>query len=181
MQLGEFLTLCLMAVALGMDAFSMSLGLGMKGIRYLHMIKVSLFNGLFHILMPFLGIVVGRYLSSFLGDLAIIFGGVLLIFFGINMIYSSLFKEEENSWVSSSGWGLILFSIGVSMDGFSVGLSLGMFSVNLWLAIMLFGLSGCVLTALGLLLGRKISGHVGEYSETIGGMILLAFGIKFLI
>jgi putative Mn2+ efflux pump MntP len=181
MQLGEILTLCLMAIALGMDAFSVSIGLGMQGLRLRFIAKVSVINGLFHMLMPLLGILIGRYLSHYLGKLAIHIGGILLIFFGIQMIYSSFFNKEKDSWVSTTVWGIILFSLGVSLDAFSVGLSLGFFAVNMWVSILFFGVSGLVLTALGLLLGRKVSGWMGEYSEALGGMILLVFGIKFLV
>lgn len=180
-QSGEIVALCFMAVALGMDAFSMSIGLGMRGIRLLHVVKISIMNGLFHIIMPFLGMIVGRFLSSFMGDIAVTIGGVLLIFFGFHMIYSSLFGEDKVSWVSGTPWGLLLFSLGVSMDGFSVGLSLGMFAVNTWLSLLCFGLFGFLLTACGLLLGRRLRGWIGQYGEAFGGMILLAFGIKFLI
>lgn len=181
-QLGEILTLCVMAIALGMDAFSMSIGLGLKGMRLRKVAQISLLNGIFHIIMPCLGIIVGRFLSGFMGEIAVTIGGVLLILFGLHMIYASLFdEEEETSWINDSGWGLLLFSIGVSMDGFSVGLSLGMFAVNTVLTLLFFGFFGFFMTACGLLLGRKLGNWIGQYSEVLGGMILLAFGIKFLI
>lgn len=180
-QPGEILTLCFMAFALGMDAFSVCIGLGMKGIRLRDVAKISLLNGFFHMFMPLVGILIGRYLSTYMGDLTIIIGGSLLILFGLNMIYSSAFGEEKDSWVSIRGWGLFLFTIGVSVDSFSVGLSLGLFSINMWLSIFCFGLAGIILTACGLLIGRRVSFILGEYGEAIGGIILLVFGIKFLL
>lgn len=181
-QLGEFLTLFFMAFALGMDAFSMSIGIGMQGMRLRLIAKISLINGLFHMMMPLFGIVIGRYLSHFLGSLAVTMGGILLVGFGIHMIYSSFFKSDATtSWVSTTLLGICLFSIGVSIDAFSVGLSLGFFVINTWLTIIVFGLAGLGLTAAGLLLGRKVGGWVGEYSEAIGGIILLVFGIKILV
>jgi putative Mn2+ efflux pump MntP len=180
-QLGEILTLCLMSIALGMDAFSMSIGLGMQGLRLRFIAKISLVNGLFHMLMPLFGMLIGRYLSHYLGNMAVSIGGILLIFFGIQMIYSSFFNAEKDSWVSTTAWGILLFSFGVSLDAFSVGLSLGFFDVNIWVTVIFFGVAGFGLTALGLLLGRKVGGWLGEYSEAFGGMILLVFGIKFLV
>lgn len=180
-ELGELLTLCFMAFALGMDAFSMSIGLGMQGMRLRLIAKISLINGFFHMFMPFLGILIGRYLSHFLGSLAVKMGGILLILFGIHMFYSSFFRADTKSWISTTLLGICLFSIGVSIDAFSVGLSLGFFIVNEWLTVMIFGIAGLGLTAVGLLLGRKAGGWIGEYSEAVGGIILLVFGIKFLV
>lgn len=179
--LGEFLTLCFLAIALGMDAFSVSLGLGMRNYRLLHMFKISVTVGLFHIFMPLLGMVLGRYLSDIFGYIAIDLGGIILILFGTHMIYASFLQEKSFSGVGVTGWGLIIFACGVSLDGFSVGLSLGLFAVNAWLAIMLFGLFGFMLTAGGLFMGRKAGKWIGNYSEVIGGVILVAFGLKFLL
>jgi putative Mn2+ efflux pump MntP len=33
----------------------------------------------------------------------------------------------------------------------------------------------------GLLLGRNVANWVGEYGEAVGGVILVVFGIKFLL
>lgn len=39
---GQLVTVAVMAVALGMDAFSLGVGIGMKGIRLLHVLQLSL-------------------------------------------------------------------------------------------------------------------------------------------
>jgi manganese efflux pump family protein len=38
-----------------------------------------------------------------------------------------------------------------------------------------------ILTWISLLLGRRVQGLLGSYSEVLGGSILLAFGIKLLL
>lgn len=180
-EVGEFVTISVMALALSMDAFSVCIGLGMKGIRLRQVAKVSMLIGLFHMLMPFIGIHIGLYLSYFVGSLTFFIGGCLLIIFGLNMIYSSLFGVQRNSWFRNTGWGMVLLAFGVSMDSFSIGLSLGLFSVNVWLSIICFGLAGLCLTAIGLLIGRKVNTIIGDYGEIVGGIILLVFGIRFLL
>lgn len=180
-HLGEFLTLCLVAVALGMDAFSMSIGLGMRGLRLLHIAQISFLVGIFHMIMPLFGMIIGRYLSDYIGDLAITIGGILLIGFGIHMIYSSLFEEDNKAWINITGIGILFFALGVSIDGFSVGLSLGLFAANTLITIMLFGFFGFLLACIGLLIGRKVGHWVGAYGEILGGIILLIFGFKFLL
>lgn len=49
---GQIVTITIMAVALGMDAFSLGVGIGMKGIRLLHVLQMSLLIAVFHMLMP---------------------------------------------------------------------------------------------------------------------------------
>ncbi|WP_236838681.1 manganese efflux pump MntP family protein [Caldalkalibacillus salinus] len=179
--LGELLTLLFVSLALAMDSFSVSIGLGMRGIRLRHLLKISIINGLFHFFMPLLGALIGQYLSGYMGSLAVTIGGIILIFIGLHMILGSIFDDVEEPSINTTLPGIALFAFGVSLDAFSVGLPFGLFSASLWLMVTLFGITASILTALGLLIGRKVGGWIGQYSEIFGGFVLLVFGVKFLV
>ncbi|RJX36875.1 manganese efflux pump [Paenibacillus pinisoli] len=179
--LGQFLTLLIIAVALGFDAFSLGLGIGLKGIRLLDILKLGIVIGLFHIIMPIGGLLTGQLVSGLLGNVATTAAGVLLLLLGGHMIYSSIRGEEVPSFNHRSSVGLLVLALSVSVDAFSVGVTLGMFSADLWLTILLFGFFGGAMSMLGLLLGRKVSSKLGEYGEACGGAILLVFGILFIV
>ncbi|MCB7069039.1 manganese efflux pump MntP family protein [Caldibacillus sp. 210928-DFI.2.22] len=176
---GEVFTLSLMAFALGMDAFSVSLGMGMASIRLKQIVKIGLTVGLFHIWMPLIGMLTGNFLSEQFGALATYAGGILLILIGFHMFMSG-FKNDEKRSFKPIGIGLFLFAISVSLDSFSLGLTLGIFGAKTITAITLFGFFATILTWAGLLLGRKMKGIIGQYSEAFGGTILLFFGIKLI-
>ncbi|OMF37348.1 hypothetical protein BK133_06200 [Paenibacillus sp. FSL H8-0548] len=180
MQAGQFLTLLIIALALGLDAFSLGLGIGLKGIRLLDVLKLGVVIALFHVFMPLAGIYTGQYVGSLLGEVATTAAGILLVLLGGHMIYSSLRGEEVKSFDHQSLWGLLVLSLSVSIDSFSVGITLGMFSANMWVTVLLIGLLGGLMSVLGLLLGRKVSGNLGEYGEAIGGGVLFVFGILFI-
>lgn len=180
-QWGQFITIVLMALALGMDAFSLGIGMGVRGIRLLNILKVGVITGLFHIIMPLMGLFTGHYIGTLLGNVATYAGGLLLVVLGGHMIYSSLKSDSIVVFDHRSFWSLMLFGLMVSIDSFSVGVSLGMFSTDLLLTVLIFGLFGGGMSILGLLLGRRVSYWVGEYGETLGGLILLLFGIRFLV
>jgi manganese efflux pump family protein len=180
-EIGQLFTIMIMAMALGMDAFSLGIGIGLKGIRLRDILKISTLVGLFHILMPLLGMFMGQFVSSLLGDVAQMAGGGLLIALGAHMIYSSLQGEEVRSFDHRTLWGLFVFAISVSIDSMSVGVSLGILASDLVLTILMFGAAGGLLSVLGLLVGRRAGGWVGDFGETIGGFILLVFGIRFFI
>lgn len=171
----------MIAVALGMDAFSLGIGIGMQGLTISQILKVSTTIGIFHIIMPLVGVAIGHYLSTMIGDVATVIGGSLLVFLGLNMIWSSFAEKDGHSLNQIAGIGLLLLAFSVSIDALSIGFSLGLFSVDIWFAILLFGLMGGVMTALGLSIGTKIGHWLGEYGEIFGGIILLVFGIKFLV
>lgn len=177
---GELFTLILMAFALGMDAFSVGLGMGMFRLTKRHIFKIGVTIGLFHVWMPLLGMVAGRFLSEQFGAIAGYIGGFLLILLGVQMIWSS-FKEDEATLLSPVGKGLFIFALSVSLDSFSVGLTLGIYGARTALVLICFGAAAMILTWAGLLIGRKVQGWLGTYSVALGGSILLAFGIKLLL
>ncbi len=178
----ELLTIGIMAFALGMDAFSLAIGMGMLGLRYKHIFKIGVTIGIFHVVMPFLGMIIGKFLTQYFGMIAIFIGGGLLVVLGVQMIYSALFtNDRESSVLHPTGIGLILFALSVSIDSFSVGLSLGMIGAKTIITLLSFGLISMNLSWLGLIIGKKVQGYIGVYGELLGGCILLGFGLKLLM
>jgi len=178
-QLGELISISFMAVALGMDSFSVSLGLGMQQLRLKRIAFIGIVIGSTHLLMPFMGILLGMFISVRIGHYTVLVGGLLLAGIGVHMIFNA-FHKKPHRFVQTTGIGLIIFALSVSMDSFSVGLSLGMSGVKAIFAIFMFGFVSMVLTWTGLLLGRKMHGLLGIYSEILGGSILFAFGLQVL-
>ncbi|QYR22043.1 manganese efflux pump MntP family protein [Paenibacillus sp. sptzw28] len=181
MQTGQLLTLLIIALALGMDAFSLGIGIGLRGIRLRDVLKLSTLIALFHIFMPLMGMVTGKYVSTLLGGLATNAAGGLLLLLGAHMIYSSFRGGGAASPIDHrTSWGMLLFALSVSIDSFSVGISLGMFAADVLLTVLLFGFTGGLLSILGLLIGRRVNRSLGEFGEACGGVILLTFGLLFL-
>ncbi|WP_257985344.1 manganese efflux pump MntP family protein [Bacillus sp. V5-8f] len=177
---GELLTLMLMAFALGMDAFSIGLGMGMFRMGLKQVFVIGLTVGIFHIWMPLLGIIAGRFLSDQFGTIAAYAGGILLLILGLQMFISGI-RGGEGAVLAPVGMGLFIFALSVSLDSFSVGLTLGIFGAKTAVTLACFGFAATVLTWLGLLIGKKVQGVLGVYSEVLGGSILFAFGLKLLI
>ncbi len=178
---GQLLTIFVMAVALGMDAFSLGIGIGLKGVRLRDVLKLSSIIAVFHVLMPLGGMITGQYVSGLLGGIATSAAGALLLLLGGHMVYSSLRGEAVDSIDHRTVWGMLVFSFSVSIDSFSVGVSLGMFSAHVLLTVLMFGFFGGLMSVLGLMLGRRVSRSMGGYGEALGGVILFAFGLLFLV
>ena len=84
-----------MAMALGMDAFSVCLGLGMQKLRLKRILWISIVIGAFHIVMPLFGILLGKMIAGPLESYAQVVSGVILFFIGTQMFFGA-FKQEKN-------------------------------------------------------------------------------------
>lgn len=182
-QLGEIVSLAFMAIAISMDAFSISLGLGMQMLRLKRMMIIGFVFGIFHVVFPLTGMLLGKILSGRIGNLTTLAGGLLLVFIGFQMFFSAFThgdQGESRKLIQPVGFGLLALATTVSIDSFSVGLSLGISGAQTVIALLFFALAGVVLTWSGLFLGRKVRGFLGAYSEMLGGSILITFGLKMI-
>lgn len=175
----DFTSIFMMALALGMDAFSVGLALGLQPLRLKRIALIGLTVGLFHILMPFIGIVLGSFISHKLEGIAVLLAGLLLCGIGAQMIFQT-FQRKSKQILAPTGFGLVLFAISVSLDSFPVGLSLGLSGAVTFFILIVFGIITCCLTWLALLIGRRTNALLGAYSEVIGGSILFGFGLLLL-
>ncbi|MCM3398843.1 manganese efflux pump MntP family protein [Oceanobacillus profundus] len=176
---GEIASLLVVSIALGMDAFSISLGIGLVKLRLKRIALVSMTIGVFHIIMPFFGIMLGKVISEQIGNLTTLASGALLFGIGAQMFFSA-FSHEVQKRMRPIGLSLLLIAFTVSLDSFTVGLGLGLSGVHVILTLILFGISSAFLACLGMLLGRKVQSYLGVYSELLGGSILCCFGLYML-
>lgn len=176
----SIVTLLLLAMALGTDAFSMCLAIGLTGVRRSQILLISITVLVFHIAMPLSGWYVGELVGNLLGNVAAVIGASILIFLGVRMLRDVIKKDSENPprIMVINTWGLLLLAASVSMDALSVGFTLGTQKVNLMLAVGVFGLVAGIMTFGGLCLGRLLGRVAGERAQLVGGLILVGIGIK---
>lgn len=175
----SLLTILLLAVALGTDAFSMCLGIGMAGVKPRQIALISITIFVFHIIMPLTGWFFGSMAGGIAGRAAAIAGSLILIYLGARMLWDVHKCNLEQSRVALvNGWGLLLLSASVSMDALSVGFTLGALNTNLIPVTLIFGVVAGLMTVAGLLLGNVLGRCIGGRAQTLGGLILIGIGIK---
>ncbi|MEG6522844.1 manganese efflux pump MntP [Desulfotomaculum sp. 1211_IL3151] len=176
----SLITLLALAVALGTDAFSLCIGIGLAGINRRQIAMISVTVLAFHVFMPLLGWFAGGYLGSKVGQAASIAGALLLIYLGGKMIWDTVKPGDgsEPRFTITNTKGLLLLSASVSMDALSVGFTLGTQQVSLLLASGVIGLVAGIMTFAGLTLGKYVGDWLGERAELLGGLILAGIGVK---
>lgn len=166
------------AVSLSMDAFSLSLAYGTLNLEKNHIKKLSTIVGIYHFIMPLIGLTIGKIILKVIPISADIIVCIVLSFIGIEMIIDTFKKEEEVKIMSIKE--LLLFGLAVSIDSFSVGIGLKAITDNYILCVSIFSLSSFIFTYIGLILGKKINNLIGKISTLIGGIILIIIGIIYV-
>ncbi len=180
---GTVFTVLMIGVALGMDAFSLGIGLGAQGLRWRDVARLSAMISLLHVLLPLGGIAIGDALHHLFGSTFQKIGAALLLLLGARMTLEAFRRDPQSvrAPVSAGPFKLLVFALSVSLDALSAGLSLGSLQVNALFAALVFGLSSGILSLAGLYLGRKATYTLGDYGQAAGGAVLVVLGLKLFM
>src|SRR5699024_12108665 len=94
-HINVIISVWILAFALSMDAFSVSLSIGMQEIRLNNIVFIGFIIGLFHTVLPLIGIVLGHYISENVTFITELTGGFILVFIGSHMFISSLQNKSQ--------------------------------------------------------------------------------------
>ena len=179
----NIISVFLIAVALAMDAFSVSMtkGFTQKHLKNSEILYYGLFFGGFQALMPILGYFCGSIISSFIESLASIVGFVLLLAIGLNMIRESLSSDDDEITDNFSFSEVTLLAIATSIDAFAVGITFALFNDPIWISSIIIGIIAFAFSIAGIFLGKKLGDYFGDKFQILGGVILILIGIKILL
>lgn len=173
----------LLAIALSMDAFAVSIGLGSKEKNRLAplALKAALYFGIFQGLMPLLGYLGGKGVLGWVEEYAhwVAFGLLLLI--GIKMIYESFAEGIEEDLAQITHRVMLMLAIATSIDAMAAGFSLTLLPVNPLLACAIIGITTFGFSWLGVYVGNKTGTRLESRAELAGGLVLILIGFKFLL
>ncbi len=173
------------AVGLAMDAFAaavaISIGLGRPSGR--QTFRLAWHFGLFQAAMPVVGWAAGLSVERWIRGLDHWMALGLLCFVGGRMLLASIRNERPDATKldPTRGVSLVLLSIATSIDALAVGLSFAALGVRIWLPSAVIGVTAGLLTVAGTVLGSRLGGRFGRWMEGIGGLILIAIGMRILI
>jgi putative Mn2+ efflux pump MntP len=172
--------LALFILSLGIDTFTVAIGLGISGIGRKTRLRVGISFALFEGLMPLVGFLLGHAASNYLGSVASILGIIILFGVGVWMIRETFSNEDKKLEIETKK-GLVLTSLAVSMDELAVGFSMGTLGFPIVLTVILIALQAFVLTFIGTTVGNRIGEAFAERAELIAGLVLCGLAILLLL
>jgi putative Mn2+ efflux pump MntP len=174
----KIITIILIAVSLSMDAFSLALIYGTQAISKKGKILLSIIVGLYHFIMPLIGLSIGLFVTNKIIINTNILVGIILSLIAIEMIISS-FKEKEEKFLLSIP-GYLLFGLSVSIDSLTTGIGFSAITDKYVISALIFSVTSLLFTFLGLNLGNILNKKYGKISTIIGGSILLVIGLLYI-
>ncbi len=179
----ELLTISLMSLGLAADAFAVSLtsGFVIRHIKISKALKIALCFGVFQMIMPLIGWLVGLTFREWIANFDHWIAFVLLAFIGGKMIYEALNGEEEKPFNPLDPQTLIVLAIATSIDALAAGLSLSMLKMSILLACTMIGLITFTVCFMGVYIGHKFGGLFNQKIEILGGITLIGVGFKILL
>ena len=184
--MGLFTTL-LTGFALAMDAFAVSVTKGMTLRRITSFIsfKIAFLFGLFQGLMPFIGWLIGIRFQIYIKAIDHWIALFLLSFIGLKMIFEA-YEDNRNPELTVTcddelnNTELLILSIATSIDALAIGVSFAFLNVHIIPLCLSIGVITFILCFLGVMIGRALGPIFKNYSQIIGGIILILIGINIL-
>jgi len=132
--------------------------------------------------MPLIGWFIGDAVQQFLAAYDHWIAFALLAWVGGRMVRESFSRDAEDHVIDPTrGLNLIVLSIATSIDALAVGLSLAMLRVDLWIPSAIIGIVAAGMTLTGMLLGRRLQASWGKRAELVGGLVLIAIGVRVVV
>ncbi len=175
-----FLKVFVIALALSLDVFAVSIGVGVRGTPRRRKIKIGLTFASAEITMIVVGAGLGAAAGHFIGDYAGYIGFAALFSVGLYMVKESRSDLTESSRLDlTSGRGLLLASVALSLDSLGVGFSVLYIGVPMPISLIVIGCVSVGATTLGLVIGRMLGRHAERNAAFMGGMLLALTGLAF--
>jgi putative Mn2+ efflux pump MntP len=180
----DYFTIIAIALGLSFDTFAVSLTYGVmqSKIFFRQALRIAMVLAFFQAGLTvagyFLGAVISESVKTY--DHWIALG--LLAFLGAKMIFEGVKRSEEKE-VRDYGKPLILVTIAIStsIDAFAVGVSFAFLDFKIWSSGIIIGTVTFLASMTAIRIGKSAGERLGGKVEVIGGLILIAIGLKIFL
>lgn len=182
----------IIGAVLSADSFSAALAMGFRKHTIKDSLKFALSSGGAEAIVAFLGAIAGNVIVKKFDQYDHWISFLLLLGVALHMIYEGICefmdkdkdKDKEEAKEEKKFHSFIkvlIVSFATSLDAFAVGVTLGVSENVLWPYIVSIGSWAFATTLLGMYIARRASKKIGPIFNLIGGIILGAMGVMFLI
>ena len=180
----SLITIFFVAIGLGVDAFSVAIGIGATNDKksWTPVLRLAAAFGLFQFTMPIIGWLAGLTVVEIIASFDHWIAFALLALVGGKMIWEGFEKESDEKKADQTvGLPLLMLSIATSIDALAVGFSFSILKTPILLPAVIIGIVCFLMTITGMIFGKVLAKIFGKKVEIFGGIVLITIGIKILI
>jgi len=180
----DFLTIVLVALGLSFDTFAVSLSFGVvqNKIIFWQAFRVAVVLAVFQAGLLVTGFFLGSFVSDFIKAADHWVALALLSFLGIRMMIEGIKrKKEDEARDYTKTKELLTVAVGTSIDAFAVGISFALLDLKIWLSGVIIGAVTFLASMSAIRIGKSAGAKLGQRVEIVGGLILIAIGIKIFL
>lgn len=172
-----------LAVALSMDAFAVSIGLGskQKAAPFSLALRAGVYFGIFQAVMPLIGYLGGKGLLGWIAEYAHWVAFLLLALIGGKMIHESFAEGIEEDISSITHRVMLMLAIATSVDAMAAGFTITLLDINPFLACAIIGVATFCFSWLGVFIGAGSGARLESKAGFLGGVMLVLIGLKILL
>lgn len=174
-------TLLLLGLALSLDSFRVSLGLGAMRLPVLRQAQIVAAFGLSDGLMPLAGMLIGQTVLQVAEPWTEHLGPMVLGAYGAYVIYIAQRYGQSGERAEAGGWIVYGLPLSLSLDNLVAGTSLGMNGSPLPLSVAVMGTISGLASLTGLLLGRMATRVLPIRAELVAGLGLVGTAVAMAI
>ena len=183
----SLLDIILLAIALAMDCFAVSIVSGVLT-RKRWLPRMAFLFGFFQALMPLIGWLATSHFSQQLESIDHWIAFALLAFIGGKMIKESFEDDEEEKHFNPRNLNTqLLLAVATSIDALAIGISFACTGYKqlsqIVYPLVVIGIVSFVFSLFGYMLGVRFGKSITRRlkPELLGGIILIVIGIKILV
>jgi putative Mn2+ efflux pump MntP len=180
----DFITVVAVALGLSFDTFAVSLSYGViwSRIVFWQAVRIAIVLAVFQAGLLVIGFFLGSIISEEVKAADHWVALFLLSFLGIKMIIDGMKRSREEE-VKDYGNFLTLLTaaVGTSIDAFAVGISFALLQIRIWYSSVIIGAVTFLASMTAIRIGKSAGDRLGNRVELIGGLILIAIGIKIFL
>ncbi len=169
------------AFAVGLDVLAVSVGVGVAQIPAKARLRLGVAFATAEIAMQAIGYELGAGAGRMLGEVATYAGLVLLAAVGCLMIRNSLRHPSEAEFDVTSGAGLLITSLSISLDSLAVGIALPTVGIPLLPLLIVVSITTTIFTFTGLAFGARLGARYERGAERSAGVILIVLAALFAL
>jgi manganese efflux pump family protein len=172
------------AFSMSLDAFAaaVSKGAALKQHGLLDAFRTGIIFGVIEAITPAVGWAFGFALSTWVREIDHWVAFTLLSLIGGRMALHALRRPDARPTATQHSFALlVLTAFATSVDAMAVGVTLAFVQADILTVATAIGIATFIMAAIGTLAGQWVGPRFGKAAEVIGGLCLIAIGVRILI